>query len=416
MAGENTVSVLNGLFKESYADKIRDLVPDGVMLHNMIKFFPKEKALGNVYHQPVILGHEHGFSYGGTAGDAFSLNDPVNSQTKDAQVQGYEFVLRSRLSYGAVARSMNSKSAFESATKLIVANMIKSFAKRIEVMLFYGQSGLASIDTSTDISGSVITIPLAQWAPAIWSGSVNMKITSVDDGTVTDQRDYQITAVSLENRQITVSTLATRGSAPSGAAKLYHLGAIDSSGNSQEFAGLYKIMTNTGSLFNISASTFDLWKSVEHSASSGALSFNKIQKAVAKGVEKGLDSDVLCLVNPKAWSDLLNDQAALRMFDQSYNKGKAENGSQGIEFYSQNGKIEIKPCNYVKEGHAFIISLEELMRVGSTDVTFKLPGSNDKFFRELESNAGYELRAYSDQALFCSCPARLILINSIVNS
>jgi hypothetical protein len=415
MAGENIVSTLNGLFKESYADQLKNLVPDGVMLYNEVKFIGKDKANGNEFHQPVILGTEHGFSYGGTDGTAFNLEDAVPSTVKDAKLQGYEFLLRSRLSYGAVARSMN-KNSFESATKLVVGNMVKSFAKRIECMIFHGQTGLAAIDSTTDISGGIITIPAAQWAPGIWSGAVNMKITAVDDGTVTDQRDYQITAVSLENRQLTVTTLATRGSAPAGASKLYHLGAIAADGTSKEFAGLNKIMTNSGSLFNINAGVYDQWKSVEYSASSAALSFTKIQKALARGHEKGLDVDVLCLVNPRGWSDLLNDAELTRHMDQSYSPNKVERGSKGLVFHSQNGKVEIRSCGMLKESEAMILPVSELMRVGSTDVTFKLPGSNDKFFRELDNSAGYELRAYSDQALFCSEPGRLIKIHSIVNS
>lgn len=358
------------------------------------------------------------FSYGGTSGDAFSLNSSISSQVKDAQVQGYEFLLRSRLSYGAIARSMNSKASFESATKLIVANMLKSFAKRIEVMLFYGQSGIGTVSAH---SSGVITVTTAEWAPGIWSGSVNMMVEIYNETDAASVADAQVSAVSLENRQITLlgsddalsageQTAINSAISGSKVLRLYHKSA-----RGNEFAGLYKIMTNTSTLFNINASTYDLWKSVEHDVS-GALSFNKIQKAIAKGVEKGLDSDVICLINPRGWSDLLNDQAALRMYDQSYKKNELENGAQGIKFHSQNGVVEIKPCNYVKEGHGFIVSLDEFQRIGSTDITFKLPGSNDKFFRELEDSAGYELRAYSDQALFCSSPGRQILLKNIVNA
>ena len=58
------------------------------------------------------------------------------------------------------------------------------------------------------------------------------------------------------------------------------------------------------------------------------------------------------------------------------------------------------------------------MRVGSTDITFKLPGQEyeDRFFRELTDRAGFELRAYTDQALFCEAPGKLVLIEDIVNS
>lgn len=52
----NTVGNLNGLFKESYADKLKELIPDGVKLLTMIKFMSKDKQPGNLYHQPVVLG------------------------------------------------------------------------------------------------------------------------------------------------------------------------------------------------------------------------------------------------------------------------------------------------------------------------------------------------------------------------
>ena len=56
----NVVDSLNGHFKESYSDKIKDLIPEGVKLYNMIPFNSVDKQPGNLYHQPVILGLEHG--------------------------------------------------------------------------------------------------------------------------------------------------------------------------------------------------------------------------------------------------------------------------------------------------------------------------------------------------------------------
>lgn len=53
---DNTVGNLNGLFKEVYADKLNDLIPDGVKLLNRIKFSSKDKSPGNLFHQPVVLG------------------------------------------------------------------------------------------------------------------------------------------------------------------------------------------------------------------------------------------------------------------------------------------------------------------------------------------------------------------------
>jgi hypothetical protein len=57
-----------------------------------------------------------------------------------------------------------------------------------------------------------------------------------------------------------------------------------------------------------------------YAGGSAALSFTKLQLAAARAVEKGLDSKLLALVNPRAWANMLSDQAALRMYDSSYSK------------------------------------------------------------------------------------------------
>lgn len=36
--------------------------------------------------QPIVLGLEHGFTYGGSAGEAFLLNAAIASPNRDAQV------------------------------------------------------------------------------------------------------------------------------------------------------------------------------------------------------------------------------------------------------------------------------------------------------------------------------------------
>ena len=56
----NTVGNLNGFFKDTYSDKLENLIPDGVKLLNKIKFMGTDKQPGNLFHQPVILGLEHG--------------------------------------------------------------------------------------------------------------------------------------------------------------------------------------------------------------------------------------------------------------------------------------------------------------------------------------------------------------------
>jgi hypothetical protein len=406
MAGpNNNLTTLNGLFKEVYANKLENLIPDGVKLLNMVSFVSRQYQEGNLYHQPVVLGLEHGITYS-TGGDAFTLNSAIAGQIKDAQIQGAQLVLRSILSYTAAARSVGGgQKAFEDATKFLVGNMLRSVARKLEIELFYGQVGIGVIATG-GITGLVITIATAEWAPGIWAGSENMPINFRTSGGA-DHGSTTVTSVDMTAQTITVASAMSAADGDS----IYVDGSF---GN--EFAGVHKILTNTGTLFNISASAFALWTGNQFDCGGSALSFTKIQSAVARAVEKGLDSEVTVLVNPRGWANLLSDQAALRKYDGSYTSSAAENGMESIKFYGQNGVIEIQPSIFVKQGYAYMLCRDEWIRVGSTDITFKRPGQGEEFFRDLENAAGYELRAFTDQAIFCSAPGKQVLLKNIVNN
>lgn len=411
-ANANNLVTLNGLFKEVYADKLERLIPDGVKLQTMIKFAPRQKQPGNFYNQPVVLGLEHGVSFAAEDEGAFSLQPAVTGQIKNAQVRGFQMLLRSVMAYDAAYASEGGGArAFEDATKFLVGNMMKSMAKKLEIELFYGQAGIGQIAST---SSNVITIVTAEWAPGVWAGSEKMPIEIYDSASVgaTLRGDCAVTSIDMEAKTVTVDSL------PAGATVgdiIFMKGAKD-----KEMPGLHKIISNTTSLFGISSVSYNLWKGNSVSAA-GALTFTKLSAALARPVEKGLESDVDVFVNPRTWSDLLTDQAANRagtaprVLDSSYKPAELEVGSESILFHSQNGKMRIHSSNYVKEGFAYAIAVEDFLRIGSTEITFRNPGRSDEFFRELVDNAGYELRCYTNQSLFCKAPGKQLLITGIVN-
>lgn len=401
-----TVGTLNGLFKETYADKLQELIPDGVKILNRIKFQSKDKQPGNLFHQPIILGMEHGITYASSDDDAFNLNPAVSGTIKDAQVKGNPKVMRSLLGYVAASRSAQGGSkAFMDGTKFLVANMLRSMSKKLEIEMLYGQMGYATVASS---SGTAYTITTAEWAPGIFAGAEGMPVEIRDVTGATVKGSGTVVSVDMDTRVITLDTAFTIVAGD----VMWHKGAY---GN--EFAGIHKILTiSSGTLFNINVGTYNLFKGNSYSAASGALSFAKLQSAAARAVEKGLDGKLLCLVNPRGWTNILSDQAALRKYDGSYSASKAENGSSAILFHSQNGELEIEPSIYIKEGYAFLLSVDEWFRVGSSDLSFKLPGQGDEFFRQASDSAAFELRLFTDQALFCSAPGRNVVINLIVNS
>jgi hypothetical protein len=404
MSTQNNMDQLNGLFKQLYADKIQMLVPDGVKLAKRIKFSERQK-LGDYFNQPVNLSRELGFTYGGEDGGAFTLQSAVAGQTKNAQVRGVEIVLRSNIPFNSILRSQNvSKAAFVGATKYVVQNMMDSFFKLLETDLLYGQSGLGAVSTT---SGNTITIQSAEWAAGIWSGGENMPLELRSSAGVL--RGYcNIASVDITNKAITVDAL------PAGAASgdvLWHRSAYNN-----QFAGVHKIITNTSSLFGINASTYQLWQGNSDSGVTGTLSFTKLVPVISKAVAKGLEGKVLCMVSNPTWDDLLSDLASKRQYDTSYKSAEISQGAESIVFYSQNGAIEVVPSIYVKEGYAYLLDEKTFERIGSSDVTFEQPEGMGKYMRILDNQHGYDVRAYTDQALFCKAPGRNSIVSGFTNT
>lgn len=139
LSGSETLSTLNGLFKEAYGDDVKQLVPSSNKLQLAIPLKLGAKKTGNLYHQPVVLAWPGGFTFAAANSGAFSLNSAVASTMKDAQLQGSQIVLREYMDYEAASRAAGGINAFVDATKLMFEMMQKSARKIIESELLYGQ-------------------------------------------------------------------------------------------------------------------------------------------------------------------------------------------------------------------------------------------------------------------------------------
>jgi len=424
MAGENTVTSLNGLFKEVYADKIKDLVPTQTKMVNMVPFVAGDKQLGGQFNEPVILGLEGGFTYGGTDGDAFALNSIISFPMKNATVKSAEMVLRSAISTAAASRSVSSKNAFERGTKLLVANMLKSMYHRLEIQLMYGGSNIGEIESTGDydVNGdyvaadtagdTVLKIKDSEWAAGIWVG-LKAKIDTKNAAGTAHDSAFLVESVDLRQKTVKLSAGIVSTVADD---LVYFDGA-----KGKEFSGIHSIAQERTSLFGIANANEPLFQGnivdVGTSAVAAVISFDKIEEAIARAVEKGLgEEEVSVLVNTKSWNDLLSDLAAKRSYDQSYSEAKLKQGSREIEFFGQNGIIKIIPSTFVKEGYAYALCEKELVRVGSSDITFDPPGYEGEFFKLLEQASGYEMRAYTDQALFTARPSAITVLRYIKNN
>lgn len=402
----DVVENLNVMHKEVYPGGVPDLIPAIAKIQNDIKF-DKQEMLGSQYVQPVRLALPGGFTHAlgdGTAG-AFTLNDSKAGTQAKALVTGCQILLRDQMSYEDAAKATGGKKSFAEGTKFFYEGMQKSMRKRIEIELLYGNSGIGTLSAYTSGTPS-ITITLSQWAPMIWTGCEGTEIDVMSGTSGTVRGTVTIVSVDPETRIVTISGTVTGATAND---VVYFKG-----GYGNEMSGIHKIMSNTGSLFNISAATYAQWKS-SNLAVTGALSFNAVKKAITKAVGKGLMEDIKLYVNHGGWDDIASDIASLRTLDKSEVK-KVDIGAEEIVYHSQNGKVEIISHPMVKEGNAYGLVAANWKRIGSADVVMGAPGFGGEPFFHLATKAGIEARSYTNQAIFSEMPATSFYISGIVNT
>jgi hypothetical protein len=425
---------LDSLYKVAYAKGVEDVLPWKKVIGDMIDFVPSELQNGKHYEQPVTLTAEQGFTYSLDTQNAYDLNDSVGMAMQSAIVPGADIVLDSTVGYNQAARASHSATAFKSVMSTKFENMLKSSQHRLEIAYLYGNKniGTAAAQAVTIASSMLpIVIDTAAWATGIWSGLENANVVfavAADNTAVDSLRSFKVAKVDPDARTVyfaagtagTAGTLTTLETAiEAGALNIHFYGSVSGSAGTfayAEMAGLQKIMTNTGSLFGIDAATYDLWRGNSITVT-GQLTMAKVLSAIQKPVARGLDSDVVMLVNPSTWADLASNLAALRRFDGSYSKGKNSNGSKEIEYYYQGGSIKIVSYNIVKEGDAFIFPVSKVLRIGARELSLNDPTRPaDQIFFTIPGKAGVGLRAYTNQAIFVEAPAQTAYISGIVNS
>lgn len=422
-----TQTTLTGLFKDVYESKIVNLVPESSHMQKRIKFVENDKREGKILHQPVLLSLPSGLTFGV---GAVALNNPIASTMGDAQISGAGMTLADRITYDVAAKAASGgERAFIEATELIVDALTQSMSKFIEIELMWGNSGLgtmgqASVSANLTATTGTMTIDAAEWAAGIWSGLENMAIDVYTGGAAGQQTGITkvntnaaitVTAVNASTRVVTISGNAADITAvtTTNAAVAQQIYPYNSVGN--EMNGYYVILSNAGTLFNINAATYALWQSNTYGFGSTAANFGKIQSMIALATARGLMEDVIVWLNPTTYANIVTSQAGARRYDSSYKTKELENGAESLSFWGPNGKIELVPHIFMKQGYMFALPLKRCSRTGATDLTFTLPGMPGEFFLQLPGYTAYELRCYTLQAAFLNSPAKAVLGNLIVN-
>lgn len=411
MAVANTPETMVGDFKNLYKDSgLINAIPSWMIVQDRFPFEEAEAGLGQFYVFGVVLQKEQGFTYAPSSGvnsGVQTLNAAVAGYIGQAQVEGFAIYLRSRLSYDAAAKASRAgKKAFAQAYGAVLKNMKESHQYRLELSLLYGRDGLGVVDVN---NVGVLTITAASWATGIWAsgmkGAILEAFTGVAASVTQHDGDLTISAISVANKTVTVTGTS---SAVVQNDVLYFKGARTATVY-KECAGLYRILTNATTLFNIDAAAYELWAAQSY-AVNGNLSLTAIMNGAALGMSFGLEKAVL-LCAPEKFAQLASDEAALRRYVQDTNK--TNRGVKGISFIMGSVDVEILPHPLVKQGHAMMIAEESIHRVGATDVTMSLPGSSEAMEVHVTDSTALEIRSMSDQGIYSETPAQCVLLSGI---
>lgn len=455
MASENTPDVKK-IFKTVYGEQ------HNLTLQNDVvdELLPYESSMqtGKEFVEDFIMGDEVGATWAGTAARAFKIKEAIAGAIEQSSIQGTQFVLSSIIPWGFMTRSAGGgEKAFFDGTKLVMKNHLASHLKLRAIEKLYGQADCGLGVVSYAPSGTIYrgaqysgngTITLTRkdnttitFTTGVASGSAlnGLALPSGTKGAILMQPGFFASGFFVGKKGIVIKEMATSSKVVVANGKLTGMDArlgcifvdfvpvVASGLNShvvvfdewegatpQCMAGVYKIITNTGLLFGISAAEYELWSGQVIDLGQKKFTLKAFTEGVADAVNSGgLDESLDTLVNTLTFGSMANDEAALRKYDAKYVPASAQNGFEAIEWYAANGVNRIRASNKVMEGHAFGLVKSYWKCSGSQAPSFRPSGLGQEVIFPLNDQAGWVVRSFSDMFVICRAPAKQILWKGI---
>ncbi len=423
-------STADGYFKDVFGD-LEDTVPEYAVLANKIPYTQRQR-LGEHYAFAVRMTRGHGVTFrsGAASMTAFALNPVRSGQFREAQVSGSSLVARESFAYKPVlSATREGKEAFGDLFEEGVMDLYEGSYFYLEMQLLYGQTSIGAFaEAGAAAAQQTLLLTAASSAPGLWAQMEGALFDVYVDETFAVKRNatgtFTCDSIDYDASTGQVSLTFTASSTAEADAITVNdiivpVGWYDSVDGHQSMAGLNRIITNTGTIFNIDASQYSTWRGNTLPAG-GALTFKTVTTAaVPIAVRTNLNDELDCLLSPKTWTDLNDDVASVRRFLEKQGDAEATFGTDEIVYHGPTGKIRIVPHPMVKGGDAFLGSCSRNAKmVGASKPTFDLgvEGQNARFLRELPDNAGFEIRTMWDLAIFSPRPRGWTKISGIVNT
>ncbi len=417
---------LQSLLKRRYAPLVNPLAPENTLARD-IKFNTSHKT-GEDYREPVRLGLDQGLTRSNSH-TSVTLAPAVEAVREVASLKGSEIIGAAEFSYGDMSQLSESKGdsdkAYDQTVGVKIMDLSDGASQHLEMDLMYGcgAAGLANIGVISAIavaaSAGVVTINISRgsFIPAFWNEAANAQIDVYSPGGVLRNAVGKMTVTGVNASQARVQLTGAVADAAAIVANdvLHFAGARNNS-----MVGFQAISENTSTLFGISATQYPQWRVVNYPVG-GALNFDKVMEGVTASGDNGNQEGLTLYLNPRTWTDLMTDEAALRRHLGDGGGGtndKVKTGYKTLEFHGPCGIIQIKQYRYMKQGHALACPTSQCNRIGSSDITFSLPGSkgNEFFYQEMDNKTGARIRVYSDQALLCHKPFQMVWFTGLTNT
>lgn len=443
MSSSNSiVNILHTRFGKFIDTLAKDAAGD--LLLNKLMPYDKQAEVGESYTEAVVLGAEVGFSIIGSTTEVSDINPAIAAAVKQAVVTPCITVLRSVIPWAMASRSEKSEGAFVQTMKHVVKNHVLSHKRFLEILKVVGRDarGLGTVSYATATYRGVSFTAGAATMTDTAFGSITFATGGVDttnkyillapgnnaSGFFTGMQGVRI-------RQIATATMATVGygklvgydsangilkvdfTPTAASAANSHAIVLDGMESSLEFYGLRAILNNTGSLFGINATTYNLWKANQKALGSVKLTFARLLDFLsditnASGASGAFD----VIINPRTFADLISDESALRQYDASYSPEKYNRGARAIEFIMGDITLRIRASRYCFEGDAYVLNNVEDSWVcsGSSDVAMSIPNlPAEKLVVQLQDQTGVAFHTFADTYMLCREPSKQGIITGI---
>lgn len=480
MANQTSYTEVIGTFIDSWAGSLIEPFKNRTPILDSAKF-SEGMEQGGTFHWPMRGTVESGTTFAAPRATPGESGTPYvgarSGQAPDWQVEAPQIHGRSRVTYEALARSMDSvdanapdrKKAVRGASEVVMEGLMGGTVKKAEALMLHGRRGLgqfeaySSVVAASTVAGNELANPFdgnaagfiidvqisaATWAEAIfiqseggtfdlWSNSgglPNAKLNTTSNTVLTsgtNQTGLVLTAINPPTPQTGLSASATRvlrlfhTSGTAGGAGVGVIGGAaynslasghilyESGGTTTEFVSLTTMARNTGTLLGVNSVQYSVAKG-NFVDNVGNLKLADLVRYLARPINKGaMGKRIRTVVPTELFAQFANDESTLRRYPVNTPDGK--NGFESLEMYLPHGSIlEVLGHNLQKDGEVLCYPTDEVIRIGAQDFDFIKRGrSKESFILEVAQSPSSEARIYGQFAPLAQAPSHMLHLSGV---